>query len=106
MILDNSVGDCESKARALTHVFRREERIEDLVTHLRVDPGAGVHDLYLHEGSLIHPDQMGLDAGRQAAGAPHGVDRIRVEVDEDLKQLLSISPGEWGCRRTDRFDDQ
>ena len=98
-LLDDAVDHRQAEAGALADLLGGEERLEDLLQHVRRDAGAGVLDLDQHvvgrrqfaigEGlALLGRDVAG--AHRQVAAGRHRVARVDRQIDDHLLELADI----------------
>ena len=98
-LLDDAVDHGEAKTRAFADLLRREERLEDLVLHLRRDAMAEILDLdrdifgrgqrIVVEGGAFGRRHI-AGAQRDLAAVRHGVARIDDQIDDDLFELIDV----------------
>jgi hypothetical protein len=89
----------EPETRPLSHLFRREERLEDVFERLRLDARSGVGHLEADVDSRLDGRVLGrvalVDAfrartDRQRAAARHCVAGVDGEIDDDLLELAAV----------------
>src|SRR5262249_5149556 len=81
MLLDDSVADAQSQSRSVSDRLGREERIEDSLPDVRLDPAAVVLDV----DSNAQPLGLGTGQdGHDAAVIGAGVDGIGKQIDDHL----------------------
>ena len=111
MGIDDLANDCEAKAGA-GHLGR-EERVEDLVGHVRRHPGAVVRDIDDHrrrrrqhaDKRRIRFDRAGRRRDRDVPPAVERFERVRDQIGEHLRELVMVAFDHRQPRLDVRRDD-
>ena len=97
-LLDDAVDRGEAEAGAAPDLLRREERLEDLLHHLRRHAGTGVDHLDQHIFAGLTrcwpkaPQSRSVTLAVRIASLPplrHGVARVHGKVDDHLLELIA-----------------
>ena len=98
-LLDDAVDGGEPEPGAAPDFLGGEERLEDLLHHLRRHAGAGVAHFDQHVFAGLHAvltegEQVALGdiggADRELAAVRHGVARIHRKIDDHLLELMQV----------------
>ena len=94
MFLDDRVCHGQPQPRSVTHLFRREERIEDLALDLGGNSGPAVGD-FQRDGVALDIEPCSNDEMARVTHRQHRLFGVRQEVEEHLRELVCIGE-DWG----------
>ena len=111
--LDDPVHHGETETRAFTDRFRREERFEDPLSHIRANAASGIGEpkprvpAWRDRGSrwtlgLRQSDVIDLD--QEAAAGGHRIARVHGQVERHLLDLRRVRQHGRHVRRDDEPD--